>query len=127
LRAAFSVVTPFHTTSEALIAQKDGPLLPDTAPLADAPMTEADIVGRVLHRDAMMLIIDKPAGMPVHKGPDNAQSKRNAARRTGGNADMPLDQFFPALRFGLPRAPELAHRLDRDTSGCLVPAGTDRR
>src|SRR5262249_55627299 len=27
---------------------------------------------------------------------------------------------FDALRFGLPRAPALAHRLDRDTSGCLV-------
>ncbi|SPJ17381.1 hypothetical protein SBBP2_2940004 [Burkholderiales bacterium] len=27
---------------------------------------------------------------------------------------------FGALRFGLPRPPALAHRLDRDTSGCLV-------
>ncbi|MGG6498384.1 UNVERIFIED_CONTAM: pseudouridine synthase, partial [Bacteroidetes bacterium 56_B9] len=27
---------------------------------------------------------------------------------------------FDALRFGLPRPPVLAHRLDRDTSGCLV-------
>lgn len=100
--------------------QKDGPLATELSPLADEPMTEADIIARVLHRDAMMLVIDKPAGMPVHKGPENAQSKLNAARRTGGNADIPLDRFFPALRFGLPRPPELAHRLDRDTSGCLV-------
>ncbi len=117
---ALCVVTPFHTTSEALIAQKDRQLALDHSPLADAPLTEADIVARVLHRDAMMLVIDKPAGMPVHKGPENAQSKLNAGRRTGGNADTPLDRFFPALRFGLPRPPELAHRLDRDTSGCLV-------
>ncbi len=27
---------------------------------------------------------------------------------------------FDSLRFGLPRPPGLAHRLDRDTSGCLV-------
>ncbi len=78
------------------------------------------MLARVLHRDAMMLVIDKPAGMPVHKGPESAQSKLNAARKTGGHADVPLDRYFPALRFGLPRPPELAHRLDRDTSGCLV-------
>ncbi len=35
----------------------------------------------------------------------------------GGEA---LEDYFDALRFGLPRAPALAHRLDRDTSGCLV-------
>ena len=31
-----------------------------------------------------------------------------------------LEASFDALRFGLPRPPVLAHRLDRDTSGCLV-------
>lgn len=31
-----------------------------------------------------------------------------------------LEHWFPLLRFGLPRPPALAHRLDRDTSGCLV-------
>jgi tRNA pseudouridine32 synthase/23S rRNA pseudouridine746 synthase len=41
----------------------------------------------------------------VHRGPK------------GGEA---LEDHFDALRFGLPRAPALAHRLDRDTSGCLV-------
>ena len=52
-----------------------------------------------------MLIIDKPAGVPVHRGP-----------KGGAN----LEDDFDALRFGLPRKPALAHRLDRDTSGCLV-------
>jgi tRNA pseudouridine32 synthase/23S rRNA pseudouridine746 synthase/23S rRNA pseudouridine1911/1915/1917 synthase len=53
----------------------------------------------------MMLVIDKPAGIPVHSGP------------SGGPH---LEHWFPLLRFGLPRPPALAHRLDRDTSGCLV-------
>jgi RluA family pseudouridine synthase len=53
----------------------------------------------------MMLVIDKPAGLPVHAGP-----------KGGPNLEDHLD----ALRFGLPRRPGLAHRLDRDTSGCLV-------
>ena len=52
-----------------------------------------------------MLVIDKPAGIAVHGGP-------------GGGAH--LEHWFPLLRFGLPRPPSLAHRLDRDTSGCLV-------
>src|SRR4051812_29762465 len=69
-----------------------------------------DILSRVLHRDGLMLIIDKPAGIPVHRGPRNSHDKSGVS----------LEDSFDALRFGLPRPPVLAHRLDRDTSGCLV-------
>jgi len=68
-------------------------------------MTPEEMVGRLLYRDGLMLVIDKPAGFAVHKGPKGGES---------------LEDHFGALRFGLPRAPALAHRLDRDTSGCLV-------
>jgi len=64
-----------------------------------------EMQSRVLHRDGLMLVIDKPAGIAVHRGP-----------KGGPN----LEASFDALRFGLPRPPVLAHRLDRDTSGCLV-------
>ncbi len=70
-----------------------------------APLTSQDLLRRVLYRDALMLVIDKPSGIPVHPGP-------------GGGPN--LEDLFDALRFGLPRPPALAHRLDRDTSGCLV-------
>ena len=63
------------------------------------------LAGRVLYRDGLILVIDKPAGIAVHPGP-------------GGGPD--LESGFDALRFGLPHPPALAHRLDRDTSGCLV-------
>ncbi|MGD9512158.1 MAG: RluA family pseudouridine synthase [Geminicoccaceae bacterium] len=63
------------------------------------------LVDRLLYRDGLILIVDKPAGVPVHAGP-------------GGGVN--LEHYFEALRFGLPRPPALAHRLDRDTSGCLV-------
>ncbi|MFI5015252.1 MAG: RluA family pseudouridine synthase [Hyphomicrobiales bacterium] len=79
--------------------------------------SEQALLCRVLHRDALMIVLDKPAGMPVHAGPRNAQA-RNAQK--SGHASIPLTSLFEALRFGLPRRPELAHRLDRDTSGCLV-------
>jgi tRNA pseudouridine32 synthase/23S rRNA pseudouridine746 synthase len=68
-------------------------------------MTPEEMVARLLYRDALMLVIDKPAGMAVHRGPKGGES---------------LEDHFDALRFGLPRAPALAHRLDRDTSGCLA-------
>jgi tRNA pseudouridine32 synthase/23S rRNA pseudouridine746 synthase/23S rRNA pseudouridine1911/1915/1917 synthase len=63
------------------------------------------LADRVLYRDGLVLVLDKPAGFAVHKGP-------------GDGPD--LERGFAALRFGLPRSPALAHRLDRDTSGCLV-------
>ena len=72
-------------------------------------MTPEDIAARLLYRDGMMLIIDKPAGLAVHAGAPKD-------RQGGGH----LMDLLDGLRFGLPRAPELAHRLDRDTSGCLV-------
>src|SRR5271154_5879819 len=68
-------------------------------------MTPEEMVSRLLYRDGSMLVIDKPAGFAVHRGPKGGES---------------LEDPFGALRFGLPRAPALAHRLDRDTSGCLV-------
>ena len=53
----------------------------------DVPELTADeIQARVLHRDGLMLVIDKPAGLPVHRGP-----------KGGAN----LEASFDALRFGL--------------------------
>jgi tRNA pseudouridine32 synthase/23S rRNA pseudouridine746 synthase len=64
-----------------------------------------DLLARLLYRDGLMLILDKPAGLPVHRGPKGGPS---------------LEALLDGLRFGLPRPPALAHRLDRETSGCLV-------
>jgi tRNA pseudouridine32 synthase / 23S rRNA pseudouridine746 synthase len=68
-------------------------------------MTPEDMQARLLYRDGLMLVIDKPPGLPVHRGPKGVEA---------------FEDYFDALRFGLPRAPALAHRLDRDTTGCLV-------
>src|SRR5262245_878273 len=71
----------------------------------NAKLDPEEMVARLLYRDGLMLVIDKPAGIAVHRGPKGGES---------------LEDHFGALRFGLPRAPALAHRLDRETSGCLV-------
>jgi tRNA pseudouridine32 synthase/23S rRNA pseudouridine746 synthase len=68
-------------------------------------MSPEDILVRVLYRDGLLLVIDKPYGIAVHRGPKGGES---------------LEDAFAHLRYGLPRNPALAHRLDRETSGCLV-------
>jgi len=61
---------------------------------------------RVLFEDENLLIINKPAGIPVHGGSNVAIG------------------IIEALRFMKPELDglELAHRLDKDTSGCLLIA-----
>jgi len=81
------------------------PVFNGLCPAMTKVMTPEEMVARLLYRDGLMLVIDKPAGFAVHRGPKGGES---------------LEDHFGALRFGLPRAPALAHRLDRDTSGCLV-------
>jgi RluA family pseudouridine synthase len=66
-----------------------------------------DLVARILYRDEALLVLDKPAGLPVHGGPGGATS---------------LEDLLPALRLGERQDPALVHRLDRDTSGCLILA-----
>lgn len=82
--------------------------MPAIPAAATGPASREEPTGfatRVLHRDGMMLVIDKPPGLPVHKGPKGGET---------------LADHLDELRFGLPNPPELAHRLDKDTSGCLV-------
>jgi len=64
-----------------------------------------DLPSRVLHKDADVIVIDKPPGIAVHKG--------------AGYGDD-LERHFGGLRFDLAETPALAHRLDKDTSGCLA-------
>ncbi|MFO1467155.1 MAG: RluA family pseudouridine synthase [Steroidobacteraceae bacterium] len=63
------------------------------------------IEGCVLHQDERLLVLDKPAGVAVH-----------------GGSGMSFG-VIEALRAGRPdESLELVHRLDRDTSGCLLVA-----
>jgi tRNA pseudouridine32 synthase / 23S rRNA pseudouridine746 synthase len=75
------------------------------SPPPPRPAEAPDLTARVLLSTPEVLILDKPAGLPVH-----------AAR-----AGVPsLTDALPGLRFGKRRDPQPAHRLDADTAGCLV-------
>ena len=68
-------------------------------------MTSRDLLDRILFSDADCLVLDKPSGLAVHRGPKGGQT---------------LDDFLPDLQLDGPILPQLAHRLDRETTGCLV-------
>jgi tRNA pseudouridine32 synthase/23S rRNA pseudouridine746 synthase len=64
---------------------------------------------RILFIDAEAIVLDKPAGLPV-----------DAPRRGGDSITAKIDE----LRCGFQRPPVAMHRLDTDTSGCLLFART---
>ncbi len=61
----------------------------------------------VLFIDGEAIVIDKPAGLAVHPGSKTRES---------------LEDYLRHFRFGFRREPLPVHRLDRDTSGCLLLA-----
>lgn len=73
---------------------------------APAAGTRQDLEDRVLYEDDRLLVLDKPAGMAVHGGSGLSYG------------------VIEALRSCRPEAPylELVHRLDKETSGCLLVA-----
>ncbi|HEY5246326.1 MAG TPA: RluA family pseudouridine synthase, partial [Acidimicrobiales bacterium] len=87
--------------------------LPDAAPAGVEP--EPDVELRVVHADAAVVVVDKPAGVVVHPGAGHAH----------GTLVAGLLARFPDLAgVGDPERPGIVHRLDRGTSGLLVVART---
>jgi tRNA pseudouridine32 synthase/23S rRNA pseudouridine746 synthase len=61
----------------------------------------------ILFEDGEALVIDKPAGLPIERP------------RRGGPS---LEDHFEELKLGFQRPPVPVHRIDTDTSGCLLLA-----
>ena len=72
----------------------------------------------VLHEDADLIVIDKPAGMVVHPAPGSPDGTLvNALLHHCGDSLSGI---------GGARRPGIVHRIDKDTSGLLVVAKSDR-
>lgn len=65
------------------------------------------LTDRVIFIDGEAIVIDKPGGLPVDPPRDGATS---------------VESHLQQLTFGFQRWPLPVHRLDRDTSGCLLLA-----
>ncbi|MGB3387867.1 MAG: RluA family pseudouridine synthase [Pseudaminobacter sp.] len=81
------------------------------------PQAEA-IALNILHEDADLIVIDKPAGLVVHPG---------AGNWTGTLVNALIHHCGDSLSgIGGVKRPGIVHRLDKDTSGVMVVAKTDQ-
>jgi 23S rRNA pseudouridine1911/1915/1917 synthase len=82
------------------------------APVAAIPVAEALPVA-VLHEDRDLVVVDKAAGMVVHPG---------AGHASGTLVNALLHRVKDLAGVGGELRPGIVHRLDKDTTGCLVVA-----
>jgi len=97
-------ITPGQVVSVDIPPVEDDEIQPDAIPLD------------VVFEDADVIVINKPAGMVVHPAPGHP-------RGTLANA---LVAHVPEIAVGGSHRPGIVHRLDKDTSGLIVAAKTDR-
>jgi 23S rRNA pseudouridine1911/1915/1917 synthase len=76
-----------------------------------------DVPLDLLYEDADVLVVNKPARMPVHPG---------AGRRTGTLVNALIHYTKDLSRVGGPERPGVVHRLDMDTTGSIVIARNDK-
>jgi 23S rRNA pseudouridine1911/1915/1917 synthase len=106
-----------HRVAEGDVVDIDVPLRAPDAELAAEPAVPVPVV----HEDADVIVIDKPAGLVVHSG----------AGQVSGTLVNGLLARYPEIRaVGQPDRPGIVHRLDKGTSGLMVvarsPAAYDR-
>jgi 23S rRNA pseudouridine1911/1915/1917 synthase len=89
--------------------------LPEPEPAAIEPQA---MPLSIVHEDAHLIVIDKPKGLPVHPGPGHADGTLVNALIAHCGASL--------SGIGGVKRPGIVHRLDKDTTGLLVVAKTDR-
>jgi 23S rRNA pseudouridine1911/1915/1917 synthase len=89
----------------------------DVPPPPGREVVPEDIPIAVVHEDDEIVVVDKPAGMVVHPAPGNW---------TGTLVNALVGRGQALAEGGSDERPGLVHRIDKDTSGLLVVAKTDR-
>jgi 23S rRNA pseudouridine1911/1915/1917 synthase len=103
------VTTRSHRVAEGDLVDIDLPDRPAEIELAADPSVPVPVV----HEDADVIVVDKPAGVVVHPG----------AGQGSGTLVNGLLARYPEIRdVGQPDRPGIVHRLDKGTSGLLVVA-----
>ena len=100
-------IPPLPDAAPVSARAKDRPLGPRVAD-SDVQMIQA----AVLWKDEHIIALNKPPGLPSQGG--------------SGQGERHVDGLTTALMFGFKDRPKLVHRLDKDTSGVLLLARTDR-
>jgi 23S rRNA pseudouridine1911/1915/1917 synthase len=89
----------------------------EIAPVNEYDVMPEDIPLSVIYEDASLLVVDKPAGMVVHPA---------AGHHQGTLVHAMLFHCRDLSGIGGVSRPGIVHRLDKDTSGLLVAAKSDR-
>ena len=108
-------VPPLPDPAPANATGVPGRSVPAAASDARSGITDSDermIQDAVLWKDQHIIALNKPPGLPSQGG--------------SGQGDRHIDGLSTALMFGYKDRPKLVHRLDKDTSGVLLLARTDR-
>ena len=91
--------------------------LTEPAPAAAKPVAQ-DIPLTILFEDAHLIVLDKPAGLVVHPAPGNADGTLVNALLAHAGEEL--------AGIGGEKRPGIVHRLDKDTSGVMVVAKSQR-
>ncbi len=102
-RAAFKITSGQHVTVA----------IPETT---EVEIEAQDLPLDVLYNDDDVVVINKPAGLVVHPAPGHPK----------GTLVNALLYRFPEISIAGSTRPGIVHRLDKDTSGVMIVAKTDR-
>ncbi|MDQ3168033.1 MAG: RluA family pseudouridine synthase [Chloroflexota bacterium] len=112
-----------HVLVDGLVRRPSFSVTPGQRITVSTPPPAPELIARpepipltVVYEDDHVLVIDKPAGMVVHPAPGHPTG-------TLVNAVLHHD---PSITVGNRLRPGIVHRLDKDTSGLIVVAKTDR-
>ena len=99
-----------------IVRAGDGILWREPPPMRCESADAQEMPLEILFEDDFLAVLSKPAGMVVHPGPGHK----------GGTLVSGLLHHFGSLsQIGGVERPGIVHRLDKETSGCLVVAKTD--
>lgn len=111
-RDGTTTTDPSETVREGATYALDIPAPAPATPAAQAmPLV-------ILHEDADLIVLDKPAGLVVHPAPGNPDGTLVNAILAHAGDDL--------TGIGDEKRPGIVHRLDKDTSGVMVVAKTAR-
>ncbi len=105
--------------SDAKAKVAEGEVIEIAVPPAEAASTEAEAIPlEVIWEDDDLIVVNKPAGMVVHPAPGS---------RAGTLVNALLHHCGDSLSgIGGEKRPGIVHRIDKDTSGLIVAAKSDR-
>ena len=108
-----------QVTTDPKARVAEGDIVEITVPMAeDSHIGPEDIPLTVVFEDDDLIVIDKPAGMVVHPAPGSPSGTLVNALLAHCGDDL--------SGVGGMKRPGIVHRIDKDTSGLLVVAKTDR-